>query len=157
MSIRPLSCAMLVLIAIATACGPAQIVPSGPQPLPSPTQSWTLSLTQSGGLAGVSLTVMVSSNGELTAEDHKSGRSVTRSLSPAELTQLAALYSPDLQVVRQPAPSGCADCFVFDLEGSFGGRITSIHADDTTLDASGAGELIRMMQRLRDAALKNQP
>lgn len=154
---RPLLCVTLVLMALASACGPARLEPSGPQPLPSPTQSWTLSLTQSGGLAGVSLQVTISSDGQLTAEDRGSGRSVTRRLSPDELAHLATLYSSELQVVRQPLPSGCADCFVYDLEASSGGTITSIHADDTTLAASGVGELIRMMQQLRDAALKGRP
>ncbi len=157
MSIRPWLSLTLMLAALASACGPAEIVPSAPQPLPSPVQSWEISLTQSGGLAGVSLTVTVSSAGQLTAEDHRSGRRVTRSLSPQEITSLAALYASDLQVIRQPARSGCADCFVYDLEASYGGRVTSIHADDTTLEASGAGDLIRMMQRLRDTALKSQP
>ncbi len=157
MSIRPWLCVMLLLMALASACGPAEIVPPDPQPLPSPGMSWTLTLTQSGGLAGVSLKATITSDGQLTAEDQKSGRSVTRSLSPDELTSLAALYASDRQVIRQPAQSGCADCFVYDLEASYGGRVTSIHADDTTLDASGAGDLIRMIQRLRDTALKSQP
>jgi hypothetical protein len=157
MSTRPLLCISLVLMTLASACGPARLEPSGPQPLPSPTQSWTLSLTQSGGLAGVSLKVTVSSDGQLTAEDQRTGRIVTQRLSPDVLARLAALYSSDLQVVRQPAPSACADCFTYDLEASSGGTVKRIHADDTTLDASGAAELIRMLQRLRDDALKSQP
>lgn len=157
MSIRPLMRLTFVLMALASACGPAQLEPSGPQPLPSPTQSWTLSLTQSGGFAGVSLKVTVSSDGELTAEDQRSGRIVTQRLSPDVLARLAAMYSSDLPQIRQPAPSMCADCFTYDLEASSGGTLARIHADDTTLDASGAADLVHLMQQLRDKALKGQP
>lgn len=157
MSTRFLISVMLVLMSLVSACGPARLEPAGPQPLPSPAQSWTLSLKQSGGVAGVSLEVTASSDGQLTAKDNRSGRSVMQRLSPTELAQLTALYSADVPVIRQPGPSGCADCFVYDLEASSSGKVTSLRADDTTLDASGAGELVRLMQHLRDAALKSQP
>ena len=147
----------LVLILFLTGCDRMWPAPSAPQPLPSPTDSWSLSLTQSGGIAGVSLKVQVSSDGQLSAEDHRSGRTVRQTLPPETVAHLAAIYSSGLLLTPQPRNSGCADCFIYNLEMSSGGRVVHIVADDTTMDSSGAGELIRLLRLLRDNALKSQP
>ncbi len=148
---------VLGLVMLASACGPAQLVPPDPQPLPSPAASWTINLMQSGGFAGVALTIQVTSDGRLTAEDQRAGRSVSVDLPPETVAKLAQLYSESLAATAQPKQTGCADCFIYDLELRSGGRIVSVHADDTNLNDSGATELIRMLQQLRDNALKGQP
>ena len=147
----------LVLVGVTSACGPAQLQPSYPQPLPSPSGSWDLSLAQSGGIAGVSLKVTVSSDGQLTAEDARSNRSVTQTLPPDTMAKLAALYSAVALSTPQSPHSGCADCFLYDLELNSAGKALSFKFDDTTLGGSGVEELIHFLQQLRDAALKSQP
>ena len=147
----------LAFIVLTSACGPAQLVPSYPQPLPSPSSSWDMTLTQSGGIAGVSLKVTVSSDGQLAAEDERSGRSVTQALPAATMAKLAALYSTVVLSTPQSPNSGCADCFLYDLKLNSGGNALNLKFDDTTLGGSGAEELIRFLQQLRDAALKSQP
>ena len=152
-----LFCRIALLVALVSACGPAQLQPSGPQPLPSPSASWSLSLSQSGGIAGVSLKLDISSDGQLTAADQRSGRSVSQSLPPETMAKLTALYAVLALVTAQSPASTCADCFIYDLEVTSSGRVVSVHADDTTLNASGAGDIIRYLRQLRDTALKSQP
>ena len=147
----------LALIALLTACARPFPAPSQPQPLPSPAADWSMSMTQSGGFAGVHLTVEVTSDGRPKAEDQRSGRTVTQAVPPATLARLGQLYS-GLSLVTPNAPrSGCADCFNYDLRANSGGRVVQVQADDTTLTDSGAAELISLLQQLRDAALRTQP
>ena len=151
--------AVLIIGLFLAACGPAQIVPPAdqPQPLPSPTESWQLSFTQSGGFAGVQLQLDVSSDGRLTAEDLRSGKTVTKQLDAATLNKLSGLAASLALSAPQTPRSACADCFLYDLQVTSGGRTVKLHADDTTLAASGAQSLISLLQQLRDDALKSQP
>jgi hypothetical protein len=144
----------LALITFLTACGRVLPATTAPQPLPSPGEAWTIKLTQSGGFAGVHLTVEVSSNGQLKAEDQRSGRTVLQNLSPASMTELNRLFSKALAATAAPPRSGCADCFIYDLEVTSAGNTSAIRVDDTTLEASGAAELITFLRQLRDRALK---
>lgn len=128
-----------------------------PVPLPSPPAPWTLELTQSGGIAGVQLSVEVTSDGALTATNERSGRTIQQTLPADTLAQLRKLVAalPDSAVA--PGPSSCADCFVYTLVLSSPSRNAKISADDTTMSASGAQELISFLRSLRDAALATQP
>jgi hypothetical protein len=161
-----LICAVLTLMVLASACGPARLEPftpeplpspAAPQPLPSPADSWIMTLTQSGGLAGVSLNVTVSSDGQLTAVDQRSGRTVTQSLPSETVVKLADMYSAIALITPTVGHSNCADCFTYTLRVSSGSRVVDVKADDTTLDASGAADLVRLLRQLRDEALKSQP
>ncbi len=148
---------MFGLVLVLSACTPFLAPRSSPQPLPSPSGDWTVSLTQSGGFVGVSLKVEVSSNGQLKAEDQRSGRTVTKSVPPETLYKLAQLHAAALVAKPAPAHSGCADCFLYDLQLDSAGKFVQIKADDTTLSDSGAAELVGLLQQLRDDALRSQP
>ena len=144
---------ILFLSLFMSACGPAKPTEVIPQPLPSPTGDWTVTLTQSGGFAGVLLTVEVSSDGQLKAEDQRSQRSVTQMLSPQTMARLRQLIS-NATVSSGPIPrSGCADCFIYDLTIASDGNSSQVHVDDTTLNNSGAADLITFLRQLRDNAL----
>lgn len=160
----------LMAMLFLSACGPAVLQAEGPQPFASPVDlqtqpsfsgPWSLSLTQSGGFAGVMLTVQVSSDGKLTAEDQRSGRSVTQTLPAGTLAKLAELTSSVASTASgagpKPQKSSCRDCFLYDLQVTSAGRTARIQADDTTLGASGAQELIGLLRQLRDGALRGQP
>ncbi len=141
------------LALLLAACGPASLQAQAPQASPSPAKEWTVKLTQSGGFAGVLLTVQVSSDGSLIAENQRAGRSVTQTLAPETTAQVGRYYSQLLQLTPAPQRSGCADCFLYRLEFSAAGRAARLEADDTTLVASGAADLIRLLQKLREDAL----
>jgi hypothetical protein len=149
--------AVLIIGLFLSACGPAQIVPPAGQlqPLPSPTESWQLSFVQSGGFAGVQLKLGVSSDGRLTAQDLRSGKTATKQLDAATLNKISGLVSTLALSASQSPGSACADCFLYDLQLTTGGRTIQVHADDTTLAASGAQDLIALLQQLRDGALKS--
>ena len=141
-----------LVIASLTSCAPPT---SFPPPIPSPDWNWTIALVKSGGFAGVDLRVRAESTGELGASDVHSGREVRKPLSASDVRELEALLA--VLSLRRPggAPSACADCFLYDLEITSRGRTSYWRGDDTTLEASGAADLIRLLERLRDAALSS--
>ncbi len=143
-----------ILALLLAACGPAAAFPIVPQASPSSAMQWTVKLTQSGGFAGVMLTVQVSSDGTLVAENQRAGSSVTRRLPPETIGLIALHYSRLSQGTSAAPRSGCADCFLYRLEFSSPERSGHVEADDTTLAASGAADLIRLLQQLRDDALR---
>jgi hypothetical protein len=147
--------ATLALMGLLAGCARPLLSPSDPQPLPSPTADWKISLTQSGGFAGVMLEVIVSSDGKLTAQNQRSGRMVTQNLTADTIARLGGLSSGIVAATPVVTHSGCADCFVYDLVVESGGRSVQIHADDTTLANSSAEDLIQVLQGLRDAALRS--
>jgi hypothetical protein len=147
----------LALITLLTACGRIFPTASAPQPLPSPGEDWTIKLTQSGGLAAVMLTLEISSNGQLKAEDQLSGRTISQTVPPATLAELTRQVSKASLKTADAPHSSCADCFLYKLEVVSGGKTSTIQADDTTLADSGAAELIGFLRQLRDRALKAAP
>ena len=82
--------ALLTLLSLLglSACGTERTFPP---PAPTPDHDWSMRLTQTGGFAGVHFVIQVTSAGELTAEDQRTGRSAVRSLSPVELSELESL------------------------------------------------------------------
>jgi len=103
-----------------------------PSPLPSPLPTnpakqlpllngdWHIDFTQSGGIAGTSRSLEISSSGEMTFTNTRTGEKHVTQL-PAE--KLAALTDLVAAASFRPAsqPSGCADCFIFDLQLASGG------------------------------------
>ena len=146
-----------ILALLLAGCAPFSRLPDAADPLPSPSGDWTLKFTQSGGFAGVKLIAQVSSDGRLTAEDQRSGRSVSQTLPPEAVAQIAAQVPHVMQGTRVRPNSGCADCFLYRLEFTSGGQTVSLEADDTTLSDSGAAELVKLLQQLRDQALRTAP
>ena len=109
--------AILALLLGLTACSRLLPTASSPQALPSPAASWTtIKLMQSGGIAAVILSVEVSSDGQLKAEDRLSGRSVVQSVTPEAMAELTRLFSKSSALTAAAPHSNCADCFIYDLE-----------------------------------------
>jgi hypothetical protein len=157
MSIRGLFRYGWIVAILLSACGPALQAPEAQQPVPSPAGDWALKLTQSGGFAGVMLTVQVASDGRLTAENQRTKRTVTQTLPADTMAQLAP-HLRGVLGVTPPAPrGGCADCFLYHLEFKSGDSVARIDADDTTLGDSGVADLVRFLQQLRDQALRTNP
>ena len=137
-----------------SACRSVAPIPPSPQPLPSPSAQWRAKLTQSGGIAGVLLSVEVASDGQLTAENQRTGYTVTQTMSPQTTAELGRLIGGIAPSGGDKPGSPCADCFVYDLELHRDSGDTQIHADDTSIDDSGAADLIRRLSQLRDDALR---
>jgi len=151
---------LLLFTVILSACGPARLDPgplstqaAPPQPLPTLSDKWSLKLTQSGGIAGIMLTVEVSSDGKIATEDSRSGKSETRNLTTDELAELKRLIS-SAKISPNAAPyPGCADCFIYTLEINSNGNPSRVQVDDITLKDSGALELVTYLRKLRNGLL----
>jgi hypothetical protein len=138
------------LAVAACACGP--LTPF-PPPVPSPAKIWSIVLAQSGGFAGVSLTVRIQSDGTLTATDARGGREITKPLAAADAIQVERLLNAVNLRDAGGAHSNCADCFSYDLQIIGPREPTRWQGDDTGINDSGVAELIRFLVRLRDEAL----
>jgi hypothetical protein len=153
-SMNKLTLIVLTSMFFISSCGIGKPIP---QPLPSPSQNWSVKLTQSGGFAGVQLTVEVSSNGQLKAGDQRSQQSVNQKLPIETITKLKSLvFSNSISRDLNPQ-SACADCFIYDVDILSDGKNVHIHVDDVTISGSGAQDLIRTLIKLRDDALKPNP
>jgi hypothetical protein len=148
---------LAVVFGLLTACSLLTPLAPEPQPLPSPAAAWTIKLDQSGGFAGVQLSVEVTSDGRLTAQDQRSGRSVVEDLPPEKVVALLRMYSTTRVTTPQAPHGGCADCFFYDLSMISGGQQTQVALDDTDLADSGAADLVKYLQDLRDSALRSAP
>jgi hypothetical protein len=135
-----------------SACGPVRAFPG---PLPSPVTLWTITLTQTGGFAGVSLRIQVSSDGLMVAQDLRSGRTVTQAVPADTMSALNGLVAGIELSQKERLPSACADCFIYDLEIVTPNGTTRVRADDTTVSDSGAQALIQLLGKMRDQALQS--
>lgn len=128
-----------------------------PLPLPSPGRPWTITLTQSGGFVGVLRSIQVASDGHMTVQDQRSGRVVSQELPPDTMRLLNQLLSESTISTLTPAPPACSDCFIYDLVLASVGPSIEIHANDISIDSSGAEGLINFLGKLRDDALATSP
>lgn len=116
-------------------------------PLPQLVSSWKVSMTQSGGIMGMERKVVISSSGEMTLADLRSKKSRQTRLPGASLTTLSGLvasasYTPEV------TPSGCADCFIFDLEITSAGQEFQARLDQVSLAGSGLESLVNYLAEL---------
>jgi hypothetical protein len=148
---------LLMVIIISSSCGEAKSIKTNPQPLPSASDKWNVKLTQTGGIAGVFLTVKVSSDGQLIAENQRSQQNVTKTLSSQTIAELRGLIFNSVLSTSHVQQTGCADCFIYDLEIQSEGNNVKIQVDDVSINNSGAQELITTLLRIRDDALRPNP
>lgn len=139
-----------------TTSRPAQ----APEPESTPTSSkatdeWTIRMTHSGGIMGLSRSIEVSSDGKFTVTDNRSNKTVTGKLAADDLSKLnELLMSIDNHSAGKPNGMVCADCFIYDLEIRRDGERIAIQLNDLSLPNSGYGSLIDQLRGLMDTALK---
>ncbi len=137
---------------VLSACGPSRAFPG---PLPSPMTPWIVTLTQTGGFAGVSLRIQVSSDGQMIAQDQRAGRTVTQAVPADTTSTLNGLIAGIELSQKERLSSACADCFIYDLEIVTPNGTTRVRADDSTVGDSGAQAIIQMLGKMRDQALRS--
>ncbi len=151
------SLSLLIAFIFLSSCGTAKPLEPIPQPLASASGYWNVKLTQSGGIAGVLLTVEVSSDGQLKAEDQRSQRNASKILPSQTTVELEGLVNNAIVSTKRVPQSACADCFIYDLEIHSGDKIIQIHVDDATINDSSAQGLITTLLKIRDEALNPTP
>jgi len=114
---------------------------------------WELAFQQSGGIAGVSRRLQVTSSGKALATDSGLGREISFQLSADEQANLEAILSSICISAAGVRPPRCADCFQYwiQLEGA-GGRF-EFWANDAGLAGHPGAELINFLRQILDAAL----
>ena len=148
---------LLITLIFLSSCGTAGSIKQIPQPLASPSDNWNIKLVQSGGIAGVLLTVDVSSDGQLKAEDQRSQRSASKILSSQTTAELKGLIFNTVVSTSRVPQSACADCFIYNLEIQSDGKAVKIQVDDATINDSSAQGLITTLLKIRDEALNPNP
>lgn len=122
--------------------------------LPAPAADWSVTLTQSGGIMGLMRSIAINSDGEFTATDERSDKTVTGQLTNAEFTEIRTLIT-GMQYIEPPRPNAvCADCFVYAYQIQRGDERISIQLDDITLPGSGLESLTGSLVKLLDAKLR---
>jgi len=117
------------------------------QRLPKLTEDWHIRMAQTGGIAGVSRTLEISSSGVMTIINERSNKQNTTQLPPdmfAMLKEVVAstVYRPISQ------PMGCADCFIFDLQIDNGKEKFQVQIDEVNLPNSGLESLVGLLGKL---------
>lgn len=161
-----------LLILLLSACAPATSQPaSTPEmaatPLASPPNkstrqvppalqpgAWSVRMTVTGGIMGLNRTLEITSDGQVAAVDERSSKKATIQLTADELTNLETLIA-ESSFTAPAVPTGCADCFIYNVEIDSGaGKPFAVQMDDTSIDASGMGPLARYLNSLIQRALK---
>jgi hypothetical protein len=140
----------LIFAALVAALMPAYSPITAPHPQSAVSETgYVARLNLTGGIAGVSLWVEVSSNGAFVVADKTKGRIVQGTLSAAELATLNSLIA-NIGAVKslQPGESRCRDCFWYALEIQRGAERVSVQTDDIHLKDSGAGPLAGWLRAL---------
>ena len=135
--------ALLISVLFILSCSSTELTYT-PPPIEN---TWSVTMTQSGGIAGIMRTVAVSSDGSYTVTDERSNHSSTNQLTEEEVNTLKSLVET-FQFTSSQSRSGCADCFEYELEIESNGKKMIVNADDISLPDSGAGELVMFLQNL---------
>lgn len=120
---------------------------------PALEDDWSVRMTLSGGIAGLLQNIEVKSDGRYIVTDERARNIVEGELTAEELATLEELVSA-LEFSAQEIPTGCADCFVYDVEIESGGRKMLVNADDVSLSDSGLGSLVQFLRGIMDSALQ---
>jgi hypothetical protein len=124
--------------------------------LSTPSGGWTIRMSQSGGIMGLSRSIEISSDGKFTVTDNRSNKAVTGELAADDLSKLNELLtSIDIRSASKPNGMVCADCFVYELEFSgMGEKSVSVQLSDISLANSGYEALVDHLRGMMDKALK---
>jgi len=143
----------VLILGLSAACSAA---PGNGESLPALEGTWSITLTQSGGFAGLQRTVIIANDGSVVAVDERERRIAALQLSEAELTGLEEQLSAARVIRPTETETGCADCFIYDLRIDSASESFSIQLDDVTLPDSGLQPLVANVRDLMERALATQ-
>jgi hypothetical protein len=141
-----------------SACGGVTTVPpTTSEPvkgsLPTLAGSWTITMTHSGGIMGLSRSVEIDSTGIYIVKEDRTDQDFTGQLSEEELADLMYVVN-STSYEEKKRPRGCADCFVYNLQiMSDTGRF-SAQVDDTSIEESGLSALIMTLRGIIEREIK---
>lgn len=115
--------------------------------------NWSVRMTLSGGFDGSLRKIEVKSGGSYVVTDERMKKVFNGGLTEKELGNLDELVSK-LKFSAPKMPTGCADCFIYEVEIESGGRKMIVSADDVSLEESGLGNLVQFLRTIMDRALR---
>jgi len=123
--------------------------------LPALEGDWMVQLIQSGGFVGVQLSIEITSDGRLIAQDIRSEKTVARELPADSLAALQELVSQsNFNQTALSETTVCADCFLYDLKIQTDAGGFSVQLDDVSLPVSGLEPLVFFLRNTMKDALK---
>jgi len=154
--IKLLFVALLIPMAL-SGCGPAtlSVQPlSSPKPIPTQQQTpsftgmWTVDMQLSGGIAGLSRSIQIASDGAVIAKDDRNGKMTTRQLTSDELAQFKALVNSASLKPVSGGPDACADCFIYSVKITSDSGNFSAQLNDVNLPDSGMSPVVKYLMDL---------
>ena len=121
--------------------------------LPALGDTWTITMTHSGGIMGLMRSIEVDSRGAYTVQDDRGNQKISGQLSEEELANLvdvinASSYQPEKR------PHGCADCFIYTLQIISENSKFSAVVDDISIEESGLSALVTALRDIIDREIK---
>lgn len=106
--------------------------PTQSQDCSSPAE-WKIDFTRSGGIAGLSQLVAISSNGSVIVQDLQKEEIHESTISPSEVKKIAAMLVQACPFEVKRSNNGCADCFEYTLKVFMDGRRYSWESNDINI------------------------
>lgn len=124
-----LSLILLGLIISACAGSTQSALPTQSQACQFPVE-WEINFMLSGGFAGQSRSLSISSNGNMVVQDLQNGEKHESTISKEELKIIAEMLVQACPFESKGKNNGCADCFEYRLHISMNGRQYSLEANE---------------------------
>jgi hypothetical protein len=118
---------------------------------------WQISFQRSGGFAGQTVNLYLSSDGELNVSNPDQNLEINTTLPQADVDRIEVQLASLCAASRGGQIKSCPDCFVYSLEIEMDGTIYTARADDTTLGASPVKDLFNSLIALLSQTLQAQP
>ncbi len=107
----------------------------------------------SGGIAGLSRSIEITSDGAVIAKDERNGKTMKRQLTSDELTQFVSLIKSASLKSTSGGSTGCADCFIYNIKMTSDSRNFSVQYDDVSLPDSGMSSIVKYLADLMSRML----
>jgi hypothetical protein len=117
----------------------------------TPDDTWRLTFTLSGGIAGLNRQLVVERGGAATAIDAHRNQQVHRQIAREDLSEIERLVA-SLASFEKTADT-CRDCLIYAIDLIVQGRTVRIRANDLTLSTSKASALVQTLMRVQQGLL----
>jgi hypothetical protein len=114
--------------------------------------TWRLTFTLSGGIAGLNRQLVVEKGGAATAIDAHRNQQVHRQIAREDLSEIERLAA-SLASFEKTAADMCRDCLIYAIDLIVSGRTVRIRASDLTLSTSKASALVQTLTRVQQGLL----
>jgi hypothetical protein len=133
----------LIFCIILSACAGEPVSTIEPAPLGTPPDSsssacsvpasWTIQFKRTGGIAGFNQSLTLQSDGNLKIQSENPPANVEKSISKEQIDNITNLLAQGCPFKMEPNDTGCADCFIYNLNIQMNSQTYTMLASDVTL------------------------